>query len=292
MTGKTIVKAIVALTVALALCVPALGAQGVTGGRLQSSLYEAPSFTKSLAAAVPYPLSEKPVAGVVPHHLLAADMTASFLGAASAYEYESVVLLAPSHFTKGERLYTTTLDWDTPFGVLENDRLLTETIAGSGRPAVLKGDTLIGADHSVVGLVPYIKHYFPDATLSVVLLENLTREGTIEALVERLLKAAGEKDMLLLCSVDFSHYLDSAATAAADQKTRQVLGRQNPGEILACTDQNFDSPATVLAFLSYLKGRGRTLSILDNGVSSEFLTLSPTDPAFREGLTSYFILAG
>ncbi|MDD5032224.1 MAG: AmmeMemoRadiSam system protein B, partial [Patescibacteria group bacterium] len=60
------------------------------------------------------------VAGIIPHHLLAADLIAEFFYNLRGKNYDTVILLGPNHFDSGNySMITSGYDWQTPYGHLE-----------------------------------------------------------------------------------------------------------------------------------------------------------------------------
>ncbi|TCL43165.1 AmmeMemoRadiSam system protein B [Harryflintia acetispora] len=272
-----------------------LGESGAAGGRLLTcDYYSEESFLRSVREAQPYEADGALIAGVVPHHLLAGRLIASFFATAveSGAEYESVVFVAPSHYPTAQRAVTNLSGWQTPFGVVENDRMITEALMG-GTLAARADEDNMQLDHAVSGLIPYVKYYLPGAKVSAVLLQNRLEPERVEALAKRLLALSQEKKILLVCSVDFSHYLTPERAALHDERTRAALAAFDYQTIAGFDDSNMDSPQSITVFLRYLQGRGAgEVRFFDHSSADRILGLPPGDPAYREGVTTYFILGG
>ena len=251
-----------------------LGESGAAGGRLLTcDYYSEESFLRSVREAQPYETDGALIAGVVPHHLLAGRLIASFFATAaeSGAEYESVVFVAPSHYPTAQRAVTNLSGWQTPFGVVENDRMITEALMG--------------------GTLAYVTYSLPGATGSAELLQNRLEPERVEALAKRLLALSQEKKILLVCSVDFSHYLTPERAALHDERTRAALAAFDYQTIAGFSDSNMDSPQSITVFLRYLQGRGAgEVRFFDHSSADRILGLPPGDPAYREGVTTYFIL--
>lgn len=272
-----------------------LGESGGGGERLLScDYYDEASFRRSVREARPYETNGALIAGVVPHHLLAGRLIASFFATAAenGEEYESVVFVAPSHYPTAQRAVTSLGGWQTPFGVVENDRTITEALMG-GKLAAKADEYNMQLDHAVSGLIPYVKYYLPGAKVSAVLLQNRLEPERVEALAKRLLALSQEKKILLVCSVDFSHYLAPERAALHDEQTRAALAAFDYQTIAGFSDSNMDSPQSITVFLRYLQGRGAgEVRFFDHSSADRILGLPPGDPAYQEGVTTYFILGG
>lgn len=259
---------------------------------LQCDYYREDEFLRSVAGAKSYDLGGELIAGVVPHHLLASQLIASFFQTAAQGDYETVVFVAPSHYPTSERAVTSLLSWQTPYGICENDAQLTRRLMDSGLRARVD-DANMQLDHAVSGLIPYVKYYLPDAQVSAVLLQNRLEPQRAEALAGELLRLSEEKKLLLICSVDFSHYLTPREAAAQDAVTRRALEEMDIPSIQRFSDSNMDSPQSVTVFLEYLMGRGvEEVTFFDHSSADRILGLSQSDPLYQEGVTTYFILGG
>ena len=67
--------------------------------------------------------------GIVPHHLYAADIIADFFKRLSFQNPQTIILIGPNHYEKGNFKALSSLDnWETPFGIVETDRQLTKQL--------------------------------------------------------------------------------------------------------------------------------------------------------------------
>jgi AmmeMemoRadiSam system protein B len=228
------------------------------------------------------------VAGVVPHHLTAATMTAGFFRGVSGNDYDTVILVGPNHNGSGGEVIVSYRDWDAGGGeTVECDTDMLKKISGIPlRSAHLaENDEIVEGDHAISVLVPFIHEFFPEARVAPMLVSrSLTYADTLR-LAEGIESAAGKKS-LLLCSIDFSHYLTAADAALRDEETLRAIKKNDCPAIHGFTNANTDSQASLIIFLKFLQARNLEPHVLAHGNSDDFI------PGTVRETTSYFILAG
>jgi hypothetical protein len=245
-----------------------------------------------VAKAEVYEVSGEIISGVIPHHLLADKLIASFLktAAESRPDIETVVLIAPVHFAEDVKVCTTMSDWAAPQGIMHTDLDL------SGRFVNVLGaeinDDVIEEDHSAAALIPFIKHYFPEAGVAVLLIEANAPHDIPERLAKLLAEYAEEKNCLFLFSVDFSHYLTPNETYQRDKESRRAFTDGDIEKIRFMTNANMDSPKSIMTFIMLNELLSLELHELDYSNSMEIIGIPYPNPVYEEGLTSYFVLCG
>jgi AmmeMemoRadiSam system protein B len=178
-----------------------------------------------LAAIEGERLAQKPdikVTGIaVPHHLLSADLIARGFWAASANTYDRIILLSPDHFNRSRRaLATTRQDIETPFGTIRNDEAATGALLSNS--ALFDDSELFNQEHGVATLLPFAKHFFPDARIVPVAVSYGSTRSDWDAAVAMLEKLV-EPGTLIVQSTDYSHYLTQQTAVRRDQETLNVI---------------------------------------------------------------------
>lgn len=214
--------------------------------------YNERDFKQSITLADSVKTDDRDIkGGIVPHHLLADGMIASFFKAVSMKKYDYVVVVAPNHKRIGSlQVNTAKGNWETPFGVLSGGEdiigsLIDEGTAGNNR-------SLMEEEHSISSLVPYIKYYQPDTKIVPLLLHgNLGLENSIELgrLINRKMK---DKNYLLIASVDFSHYLSVEKADKMDEITLKAIKETDLKAISRMNNDNLDSPPSVITLLAVM----------------------------------------
>ena len=233
--------------------------------------YEPERFLAATASPPQYDRSSGLLAGMVPHHLLASDMIAGFFNIAAKGDFERVVIVAPSHYPEecGQDVVTALADWVTPTGTVRCDREATGQLLSNKFVSAEDNPPALEKDHGVAGLIPFVKHYLPNAKVMVCLLSNrLTEERRAEA--SRLLRElCANGKTLLVASVDCSHYLGPEEAAAMDEITAAAIESFDLKTVMTFGDSNIDSPQTVSVLLELAADQQLTIKRLDHSSSAE-----------------------
>ena len=256
---------------------------------LSCPYYDRNSFSVHTSDAADYDSSGTIFCGTVPHHLLAGRLIAGFLETAASSRNQTdtvtdtVIVTATMHFTEDNPLCTSLCDWDTPFGKLECDTVLTGAIMEE--TGAVCDDDMAMLDHGISALVPYIKYYFPDSEIAFVLVDNMADRDTPERLAE--LYSSFDKECLFLFSADFSHYLPAHDTEKHDLETIEAVADMDYGKVAAMTDDNVDSPYVLSTFMHLAENYGTSPTLLDRSNSMLISGVPYSEKAYPEGLTSY-----
>jgi AmmeMemoRadiSam system protein B len=224
------------------------------------------------------------VAGIIPHHLLAADLIARFFTGIEGADYDTVILIGPNHFSAGNAdIISSEYGWQTPYGVLECDRELLGAIESSF-PVSVEEDA-IRREHAITGEVAFIKKTFPGAKFVPFIVKPGVTAEEAERMVWVIFELIKRKKALVLASVDFSHYKDSH-TAQADDKNS--IGAIECGDSAAVYRAALDSPATITAVMAYSRLAGANFKLKDNS-NSAILSDKPDLESTTSYVTGYFV---
>ncbi len=94
-----------------------------------------------------------------------------------------------------------------------------------------------------------------------------------------------EKNILVTGSADFSHYLSASEAKQRDEESRDAILSSDFEKIKQMTNDNIDSPETLLTVLSFTEKQGNKAEILAHASAAEYLKL-PT----LTNCTTYFVL--
>lgn len=260
-----------------------------TAPYISSVFYNETEFRQTVTQAKKYELKGEVVAGVVPHHLLAGEMIASFFSTVADETYETILFVAPNHNPVNNPIVTTLSDWQTPYGVVKNDTKLTRSFMENGTIRAVADSKIMQEDHAITGLIPYVSYYLPDVSVTGLLIKNGTSWQQLEAMVELALKASENKKVLLIASVDFSHYLMPERAKICDEETRQAILMFDEKSITSWGDEHMDSPESIRIFLKYAQARSAVWHEWDHDSADKILGLPLTDPLYADGITTYFI---
>ena len=209
--------------------------------------------------------------GIVPHHLLAGEMIASFFKAISVEQPDIVVVIAPNHKGTGVKtVHTGSWNWQTPFGILEADENIVNSLIDS-KTADSNFD-LLEEDHSIAGLVPYIKYYMPGSKIVPVLIHGNYGLKDAQQLGQNLQEKLqnGNKKSLIIASVDFSHYLTLEEADQMDEISIKAIEASDMNMIQHFNNDYIDSPPSIIALLSAMNAvNAEQMKILDHSNSDK-----------------------
>lgn len=179
-------------------------------------------FRAAIDAVSGYEPSNERLTGItVPHHLVAARLVALGFKAASGFRYKRIIVLAPDHFFRAERLFATTRrGFSTPFGRVAVDAAAVDRLLSSGGP--VDESCLFDKEHGVRALLPFLRHYFPDAAVVPLAISIKSGRADWDRMVDTLAPLV-DGDTLVVQSTDFSHYLPHAVARGFDQQTLNVI---------------------------------------------------------------------
>ena len=121
---------------------------------------------------------------------------------------QKVVVIGPSHSVAYEGVALKEYDfYETPIGNIESDNEYISFLKSKFKFVSLRLE-----EHSTEVQFPFVKHYFPDASLvEIVYGQNVD----LSSIVEEVLRA---KDTLLLISTDLSHFYNQKEANELDNK--------------------------------------------------------------------------
>jgi len=241
------------------------------------------------------------VAAIVPHHLLAADLVARIFQGLKEQKYDTIILLSPNHFLAGSgKIITTREDWQTPYGVLENDNIVTDELLKDND--VKEEEAPFGNEHGIFNEIGFIKRTFPTAKVVPLIFMPGVDEGVTRRLVDILdkinpptlpalkLRQAGpqytgaNKKVLVLVSADFSHNTDSETAIKNNEKNLEIL---NNSDFKNFTQIKVDTPPAIFTVLKYAQANGAKFKMIDNA-NSEILSGEKGLKNVTSYITGYF----
>jgi AmmeMemoRadiSam system protein B len=246
-------------------------------------------FNHSLANPRPYQIEGRIAAGVVPHHLTAATLIAGFFSQAAAFGdcYDLVIILAPNHEGDLANVVLSYRNWDVGEGVFTHRDFVKDLMAEDGINTAISHDHL-EIDHSASILIPFIHHYLPGIKVAPVLFSrSLSLDGTVNFFnwMQSWIDQSG-KNVLLVASIDFSHFLTTPQAMQKDLVTANAIANRDFRLIHSLNYHYLDSAASLIIFLKYLDALGIVPQIIDHTDATEFL-----GPGLDE-TTSYKVIVG
>jgi AmmeMemoRadiSam system protein B len=205
---------------------------------------DATLFNDALAKERPAVPRQLPVTGIsVPHHLLAADLIARGVWAASGNSYERIVVIGPDHFRRSRLpLATTRRSFDTVLGPVEVDGTAADVLIG--RSDLVDDSDLFEREHGISAILPFLRAVFPGTPVVPIALATNAGPREWDAIVE-LLKKIITPRTLVVQSTDYSHFLLPHVARLRDQETLNLIAANDPAGIESLRQSNhLDSKAS------------------------------------------------
>ena len=258
--------------------------QARQGSSIQSLYSDRAPFLAAIEKERPKQKSDVKLTGItVPHHLLAADLIARGFWAASAGSYDRIILVSPDHFNRSRRpLATTRQDIETPFGLARNDEAATGRLLSNG--ALFDESDLFKQEHGIAAVLPFAKHFFPDARIVPIVVSYGSTRADWDAAVA-MLDALVEPGTLIVQSTDYSHYLTQQVAVRRDQETLNVIAA-NDLDILAQLRQpdHMDSKGSQYIQMRLQDGKKARATVIASRSSAEYSSIG-------SATTSYIVTA-
>lgn len=159
--------------------------------------------------------------GIVPHHLLAGQLPASFFSYLEKQKPSTIVLFGPNHFSKGKsKFIASARDYETLYGVVKTDKELLKKLEVEGIVSI--DEQAIEDEHAIFNMMPFVSKSLPNTKVLSFMIYGNTDLATLDKLSENL-KNILPADTVVVASVDFSHYQTLAASNFHDEITIPVL---------------------------------------------------------------------
>ncbi len=175
-----------------------------------------------LKAQTPAPKPEARVVALVAPHI---DLSVGSRVYASGYQWlkytspSRVVVLGVGHQMMGDLFCLTEKDFETPLGVVKNDRNMVKELWDAGRAIISENDFGHRAEHSVEFQVIFLQHLLPEDSFTIIpilcgplmpSLSGYSRSAYMETAGPFLqalsgILSDGDHETLVVAGVDFSH---------------------------------------------------------------------------------------
>jgi AmmeMemoRadiSam system protein B len=132
------------------------------------------------------------------------------------------------------------------------DQKIIDSLMKNGTVAI--DEKVMDGEHSMGGIVPFIKYYLPDAQVVPLIVSGKLNKEEIERLVGILDTYISDKTVLV-ASVDFSHYQTQAKAEQNDETTLQLMKERDLDQILTLSSAYIDSPPSIAVLLSLMMRR-------------------------------------
>jgi hypothetical protein len=162
------------------------------------------------------------VSGIVPHHDLAKDISNKFWKTISAQSKpETIVILSPDHFNNGNldnQKKLITLDSGT--AELNGVKVAVDLLDKLSEQKFGRNTSAVELDHGIINLLGAIKQNLPQTEILPILIPANSERSQIIEFIQSL---KAEKNLLVIASTDFSHYLPQSAADLHDVMSQRVI---------------------------------------------------------------------
>lgn len=225
--------------------------------------------------------------GITPHHLLADGMMGSFYKTLkdSTSEISTVIVIGPDHFqSDGEPVKSFDLAWETPIGVLYPSINKIEELSNSLSFMEIGTEDVFVNEHTITAQVPYIKYAFPKAEIIPIIIDYKLESHELNQLIEQVEKIIDE-DTIILCSMDFSHYLIQSISDEKDIESLNAIRNFDYNTIAGFNDDNLDSPNSAILFLKLMESlESKNIYVLESSSATKIMKKDTADN------TTYFTI--
>ncbi len=225
--------------------------------------------------------------GIIPHHLASGQTAAALLQTVARQKPDTIIVIGPNHFQSGFNwVQITDFDWQTTYGTVQADQHIISDLIDRD-VARLERDTF-ETEHAIGGLMPLIAATMPHVRVVPIVIGIGAPQETIDRLSEEIAALAADSHVVVVGSVDFSHYMSVPVADFHDELSAEVL---RCGDVDRIEQMEVDSPETVEVVLRAMKEQGtahvaymhHTNSGTLVGAADEQNTTSHIVPYFTEG---------
>jgi gamma-polyglutamate biosynthesis protein CapA len=187
-----------------------------------TTILEKPFFDEAFEEATDFGDKEEARVLILPHHLVARPLIAGALEAqAKVKSPKTIVIVGPDHLGRSKGMISTTdLQWRTPYGFMHPDTgLVSELIDDYG---VTLEPEVFDEEHSIAAIIPFLHKTWPKAKI----VPLHVKEDLDPLVSQRIADMLADDMVMLVASVDFSHYLSSEVSFFHDEKSiNAIMGR-------------------------------------------------------------------
>jgi hypothetical protein len=207
--------------------------------------------------------------GVVPHFLPAGFVIADFFRRLGENQKppETVIILGPNHQEQGDfPVLTTRSGWQTSQGLTLPDTFLIERLVEKG--LAQENQDVLENEHAIGVLIPFIQHYLPESRIIPLVISKKMTLAEVRLLSQELTRIAQEEEVVLVASVDFSHYLTQEVAQEKDRETLEIFKAQNYQGLMELGSDHLDSPAALVTLMLTMKQLGEEKPVIRHQLNS------------------------
>jgi MEMO1 family protein len=226
------------------------------------------SFFNLGSNRVPIPPTAKGL--IIPHHLAAENSIKSALKTfqSQTASPSSILFIAPNHKEIGNAF------------IISNEPGLIDFTSLS----MLYNPEIINQEHAVSDSLPLINQSFPGIPIIPIILSSRLPYDQLLTLVQ-ILTTASQKNILIIGSIDFSHYLSLAEADNYDKNTLDLITTRNYPMIRTLDNRSLDASPVLEVVMRTMDAVGAQKIEVLSHTNSGRLSGNPVAPT-----TSHFTL--
>ena len=191
--------------------------------------------------------------GLVPHHNVAHQMISDFYEILEK-EVDLVILIGPNHSGKGPRYQAVGSSYMTHYGRVIPSPLFGELLNDDD---VMKADeVMLRGEHSIGIHMNFIKAFYEDTPVLTLLVHETGGIHGVDRLVKNIKNLIGDKNVVVIGSVDFSHDLSLENANQKDRITKEIIRNKSYKRLFTLNNDHIDSPTTAYLTIMLLKEMG------------------------------------
>lgn len=230
-----------------------------------------------------------PIAGVVNHHVLAADLIVQMVHTIKMNRpnIQRFVIIAPDHYKAGRfDLSTTIRSYRFGARITQVDAASIQKLAKKNIVHI-ENDEMFEKEHGIGAIVPFLMNDFPKASVIPIAVSAKAKSSSIEKL-KNTLEMLDDGKTFFLVSSDMSHYLSAAQAFRNDVSTERWLSSLDVEKLGSASDDFMDNGRGMQAIALFLKQKNQKprFTRLGHAVSSEYAGSSEYTTSYITGLWS------
>lgn len=212
--------------------------------------YNAGIVSSLLASVVPMEGAENLLGATMPHYAPMMKLGVPVLAAAAqSRKIETVVLLAPNHKGEGPPVELSGSGYFWPDGSVEGDGDAAAFLRKTAVPDAAEDRQILSEEYAASLWAPYIAQLFPGAKVVTLLFTRGVQTETLSRLADALLALSEDRELFVLCSIDFSHYQTPEKTLQNDEVTREAVQNRDLSFLRRLDGAYLDCPEALSVLL-------------------------------------------
>lgn len=199
---------------------------------------------------------------LLPHagYIFSGPIAAYGFKAIAGQKFDTVIIMGDSHCERFDGVsFWPEGSWQTPLGEVEIDaELAKKMLAGSRR--FFRRDSAHLFEHSIEVQLPFLQKTLKGFKILPIIIGSEDEDWQI--LAEKILENRKNRKILIIASVDLSHYLSYDKARKADEKTLSSIVSLNNQNLEVCAS---DSSKVLIEIAKKLGGKAKLLKYANSG---------------------------